>query len=92
MGLGCNRDAAPDIEHWAAIGAQGNPRLSKAAAKIMWLGRGIENQWPAGMFHHEVDKAIAEDRDILPAAMTTDEIRHSYLMVLLGIVPPAGQC
>lgn len=57
----------------------------------MWLRYGTQNQWPAAMFHREVLKAVSEDRDMLPAQMTEEEIRHSYLLVFLGIVPPAGE-
>ena len=56
----------------------------------MWLRYGTQNQWPAAMFHREVLKAIDEDRDMLPAQMTDAEIRHSYLLVLLGVADPAG--
>lgn len=54
----------------------------------MWLGRGIQNQWPAADFHASVTKAVEEDREAIP--LPEAEMLKSYLLVLLGIAPPAG--
>lgn len=58
----------------------------------MWMGHGLDNQWPAAMFHNAIDQAMAEDRESVPLSlMTDDDMRAAYLMVFLGIVPPAGR-
>jgi hypothetical protein len=57
----------------------------------MWIGHGQANQWPADAFTHNVDVALAEDLEWAEAQeMTLDEFRASYLLVLLGVCPPAG--
>ena len=57
----------------------------------MWLSHGNQNQWPAALFHRSVTQAIDEDRDMIPMKLSDDEIRDSYLLVLLGVADPAGQ-
>ena len=99
-GKGCRR--YPAIESWGRAVTGTRRRIlnialrsvrKKPQVKIMWLGHGPENQWPSSLFHQAVDKAIDEDRDFhkgyLPQ-MTDTEIRHSYLLVLLGVADPAG--
>lgn len=54
----------------------------------MWLGHGAQNQWPAAIFHASVTKAVEEDRASIP--LPEDEMLKSYLLVLLGIAPVAG--
>ena len=57
----------------------------------MWIGSGQVNQWPADDFHEGLDLSLAEDLEWAEQQdMTLDEFKASYLLVLLGVVPPAG--
>ena len=51
----------------------------------MWIGHGVQNQWPAALFNEGLDRSLAEDLEWAEQRdMTLDEFRASYLLVLLG--------
>jgi hypothetical protein len=46
-----------------------------------------QNQWPAPVFHENVDHAIAQGASL---DLTLDEMRTLYLCMWLELISPAG--